>query len=107
MKFLNTFLTIYLVAQTITAQTITGIVLDQTEQPVEFANVTLHSLPDSVMITGTVSDEKGNFSLSGNGTDNAFLKVSFIGYQTQIVPAISGQSIMMRAEAFYIGRIGS
>lgn len=105
MKFFNTFLIVSLLTQSLTAQIITGIVLDQTEQPVEFANVAIYSLPDSVMITGTVSDEKGNFSLSGNGTDNAFLKVSFIGYQTQIVPAISEQTIMMRAEAFRLGEL--
>ncbi len=82
-----------------------GTLIDEDKQPVEFANVAFYSLPDSVMITGTVSDEKGNFSLNGNGTDNAFLKVSFIGYETQIVPAIEEQTIVMKAEASQLGEV--
>ncbi len=82
-----------------------GTLIDQDQQPIEFANVALYSLPDSIMITGTVSDEKGGFSLNGNGTDNAFLKVSFIGYETQIVPAMREQTIVMRAEASQLGEV--
>jgi len=82
-----------------------GTLIDENQQPVEFANVALFTLPDSVMITGTVSDEKGNFSLNGNGTDNAFLKVSFIGYETQIVSAKPDQTLVMRAEASQLGEV--
>ena len=42
-----------------------GTLIDENQQPVEFANVALFTLPDSVMITGTVSDEKGNDYLKG------------------------------------------
>ena len=82
-----------------------GTLIDQDQQPIEFANVALHSLPDSIMITGTVSDEKGDFTLNGNSTDNAFLKVSFIGYETQIVPAMKVQTIVMKAESFTLGEV--
>ncbi|MDD4729645.1 MAG: carboxypeptidase-like regulatory domain-containing protein, partial [Dysgonamonadaceae bacterium] len=82
-----------------------GTLIDQDKQPIEFANVALYSLPDSVMIAGTVSDEKGNFSLNGNGTDDAFLKVSFIGYETQLVPAMKEQTIVMKAEASQLGEV--
>ena len=82
-----------------------GTLLDQDKQPIEFANVALYSLPDSVMITGAVSDSKGNFALNGNGTDNTFLKVSFIGYETQIVSALKEQTIVMRAEASQLGEV--
>ena len=82
-----------------------GTLIDEHQQPIEFANVALYSLPDSVMITGTVSDEKGNFSLNGNGTDGAFLMVSFIGYETQIVPAMREQTIVMRTESLTLGEV--
>lgn len=82
-----------------------GTLIDQDKLPIEFANVALYSLPDSVMITGTMSDEKGNFALNGNGTDDAFLKVSFIGYETQLVPAMRQQTIVMKAESFTLGEV--
>jgi len=82
-----------------------GTLIDQEQQPIEFANIALYSLPDSVMITGTVSDEKGNFALDGDGTNEAFLKVSFIGYETQTVPAKPAQTIVMRAEASQLGEV--
>ena len=84
-----------------------GTLIDHDQQPVEFANIALYSLPDSVMITGTVSDEKGDFTLNGNGTDtdNAFLEISFIGYETQVVPAINEQTIVMRAASFSLGEV--
>lgn len=82
-----------------------GTLIDESEQPIEFANIALYSLPDSVMITGTVSDEKGNFSLDGNGTDNAYLEISFIGYETQVIPAKKQQVVVMRAESFALGEV--
>ena len=78
---------------TIQAQ-LKGTLIDQDKQPIEFANVALYSLPDSVMITGAVSDVNGNFTLNTERTDNAFLEISFIGYETQIVPAKREQTIV-------------
>ena len=37
------------------------------------------------MINGKMSDDEGNFLVHGNVADNAFLKFSFIGFETQIV----------------------
>lgn len=84
-----------------------GTLIDQDQQPVEFANIALYSLPDSVMITGAVSDEKGDFTLNDNGAgiDNAFLEISFIGYETQTVPAINNQTVVMIAEAFTLNEV--
>ncbi len=107
MKYLIlTFAFILFFSFSIQAQ-LKGTLIDENQQPIEFANVALYSLPDSIMITGTVSDEKGNFTLNlnGNGTDNAFLKVSFIGYETQIVPAMKEQTIVLKAESFTLGEV--
>lgn len=66
----------------ISAQTITGKVTDTQNQPLEFANVALYSLPDSALLTGAVTNQQGEFSLAPNGTKDAFLSVSLIGYET-------------------------
>lgn len=81
------------------AQNITGKVTDTENQPIEFANVTLYSLPDSALVTGAVTNQQGEFSLTPNGAKNAFLKISFIGYETQIVPAPSGQNIVLQNDS--------
>ena len=106
MKHLTLSLALILLSLSFSIQAqLKGTLIDQAQQPVEFANVALYSLPDSVMITGTVSDDKGNFSLNGNDTDDAFLKVSFIGYETQTFPALREQTIVMRAEASQLGEV--
>jgi hypothetical protein len=75
---------------------IQGRVTDANNQPVEFANVALYALPDSTLVTGTITNKNGEFSLNANDIGNAFLRISFIGYETQVVPAISGQSIVLK-----------
>lgn len=83
----------------ISAQTVTGKVTDTQNQPIEFANVALYSLPDSALVTGTVTNQHGEFSLVPNGAKDAFLKISFIGYETQIVSATSGQTVVMQDDS--------
>jgi hypothetical protein len=84
---------------------IQGRVIDANNQPIEFANVALYALPDSTIVTGTITDKNGEFSLTANDIGNAFLKISFIGYETQIVPATSGQTIMLKAENTVLGEV--
>jgi len=66
-------------------KSITGIVVDPTDEPIIGANVTVDGTAN-----GTISDLDGKFSLS-NVADNAKLKVSYIGYLTQTVP-VSGKA---------------
>jgi hypothetical protein len=85
-----------LLSSNITAQTISGTIIDEQNQPIEFANIALFSLPDSVLITGAVANEKGEFSLNQNeNTNNMFLQISFLGYKTQTVPATQNQTIVL------------
>lgn len=66
--------------------TITGIVYDfNTSKPLEFANIVLLSLPDSVQVTGTVTNSKGNFELTGIKNGEYTLRISFIGYENHHV----------------------
>lgn len=61
---------------------ITGLLTDKDNQAVPFANVVLYSLPDSSMITGSVSSADGNFMVKAPFDKAFFLKISAVGYQT-------------------------
>ena len=64
-------------------QTYQGQVFDTEGLPLEFANVVALSLPDSVVIKGTVTDDKGAFTLSLDSSIKQLLfKVSLVGYPT-------------------------
>ena len=62
---------------------ISGQLLDaDTKEPVQLVTIQLFAAPDSTFVGGTVSDEKGNFSLQAPSNGNYRLKFSFVGYQT-------------------------
>lgn len=89
------------------AQSFSGIVTDKENNPLEFVNVALYALPDSVLITGTVTNSKGEFSLNpnGNSSKGMFLQLSFIGYKSQTVEAKLGQTIVMEDDALMLGEV--
>ncbi len=69
--------------------TIRGVLIDSTSATaLPYANITLHNLSDSSFITGVSSGENGNFEVNGLGAGSYFLKISFVGYQTRIIPEI-------------------
>jgi outer membrane cobalamin receptor len=64
--------------------TITGTVFDfESRHTIEYANIVLLSDKDSSLINGTVSNEKGIFSLSGIQPGKYLLEVRFIGYKNE------------------------
>ena len=62
---------------------ISGVVIDEENQTVPFANIVFLN-----STTGTVSDENGKFYLESNETYTQ-IEVSFLGYETKIVPVKS------------------
>ncbi len=63
--------------------TISGQLLDADEkEPVLQATVQLFTANDSTFVGGTVSDNKGNFSIEAPSNGTYRLKISSIGYQT-------------------------
>ena len=78
--FISTFIPI-----SISAQTISGKLVDEHNQPLPYANVVLLSLPDSTFVTGTVSTEDGTFSLSTTA-EKQLVRISSIGYNTLYRP---------------------
>ena len=69
----------------LSAQTISGKLIDENSQPLPYANVVLLSLPDSSFVNGTISGEDGSFTLEATSR-NQIVKISSIGYKTICKP---------------------
>ena len=83
---------------------ISGKVVDDKGEAIPFVNAVLLSLPDSVIVHGTVTDEQGMFSLS---TDISIgvLQLSMLGYETVSLPVedLNGQTIRMEEDVNMLG----
>lgn len=60
----------------------------QTNQIIEYGNIVLFLTKDSSMVTGTISDKTGKFTLSNLQFGMYYLKASFIGYVTKFIDSI-------------------
>ena len=56
-------------------------IVDESNQPIEFANIVCLSLPDSTFIYGTISDQDGKFTIPENSS-KGILRISSVGYAT-------------------------
>lgn len=88
----------------LTAQ-IKGTVTDTDNNPIEFANVAIYSLPDSALLSGTTTDELGVFLLSMDDSANKLLRISFIGYETQTLPAKPELQIMLQSDTTMLSEL--
>ena len=84
---------------------IKGVVSDLDNNPIEFANVAVYSLPDSTLITGTTTDKSGAFLLDEDNSADKLLRVSFIGYETQTLPAKPEQEIYLKSDATMLSEV--
>ena len=82
--FLLTSLLVFLPV-ILSAQTVSGKLVDEKNKPLPFANVVLLSLPDSAFVSGTISGEDGSFTLEVT-SENQIVKISSIGYKTVCKP---------------------
>lgn len=71
---------------------ITGTVVDELGNPLEFANITLLTLNDSTLVDGTVTDAGGQFSMSDT-TNPCFLCISAMGYEETKSPILTATSV--------------
>lgn len=69
----------------VSAQTVKGKLVDESNHPLPYANVVLLSLPDSAFVSGTISGEDGLFKLEATSV-NQIVKISSIGYKTVYKP---------------------
>ena len=84
MRFIKVFLFALIgiiLPVSLSAQTISGKLIDEKEKPLPFANVVLLSLPDSAFVSGTISGENGSFTLEAT-SENQIVRISSIGYNT-------------------------
>ena len=79
MRKLVTLLVLLFNTFIIKAQSISGSLIDESGNPISFANVVLLNRCDSSFVQGTISDENGNFSI-GPFTDENILRVSCLGF---------------------------
>ncbi|WP_372751419.1 TonB-dependent receptor domain-containing protein [Labilibaculum sp.] len=60
-----------------------GIVVDnENHKTLEYATVSLYSLPDSSMLKGTLTNRKGEFTIDNLKASTYFYKVDFLGFNT-------------------------
>ncbi|MBO8130704.1 MAG: TonB-dependent receptor [Candidatus Marinimicrobia bacterium] len=87
---------------------ITGIVQDSVSgKYIEYANVMLFTLPDSTMLTGTITDKHGRFVIDGVRPGRYFLKVDFIGFKMKDINHIEIKPSNMEVDMGVINLIPS
>ncbi len=69
-------------SQVLNAQTFNGIILDESEEGIEWATVTLLSASDSTLLDATNSDESGSFTFTNIEEEKFIINISFMGYET-------------------------
>ncbi|MDR3226323.1 MAG: carboxypeptidase-like regulatory domain-containing protein [Prevotellaceae bacterium] len=74
---------------TVNAQTINGIIVDETDVPIESVNVVLNTA-DSVFIEGTTTNKSGEFALRKGSETLKRLTFSYTGYQTKTINVTQG-----------------
>src|SRR5690554_6448285 len=88
-KFLSILLYFLLIsnqisfAQANTNYSVSGVLVElDSKEPIEFASVAIYKIPDTVLITGTITNTKGEFILKNLSPGKYIIKSSFVGYQT-------------------------
>ena len=59
------------------------------EESLSYASVALYNSADSSLVTGTITDESGNFNLTGVSEGNYFVEIEFIGFQKKTIADIA------------------
>lgn len=65
-----------------------GIVVDETQTPLEYATVAVYDQNTDTLIEGVITDGKGNFNIIKIPNGIYYLEASFIGYEKRVIPNI-------------------
>lgn len=84
-------------AETTKIEQIKGVVMDEQQKPIPFANIVMSSSATNTYIAGCVTAEDGSFVLPYSEKD-AILKVSFVGYTTQTLACKPNMSIILQSD---------
>src|SRR5688572_18220282 len=66
---------------------IAGVIVDVQKIPIPYGNVAVHSIIDSTLVTGGVSNDKGEFQVPVK-PGKYFLKISFLSYKEKLIPNV-------------------
>ncbi len=101
MKNTVIFLFLLTLASFVNAQIIvTGKVIDNTNEPIEFANVILLDKEYSNIIIGTITDKNGTFAMTTDQKGKFNLQISFVGfedYKTNINKSIDLGTVTLKS----------
>lgn len=88
------------------AQSITGKIVDEQGNAIQFANVSMLQSKDSVFVKGVVSDENGSFILN-TPHQNGIVKVTCIGYRTVFLNVTDDNLgvIVLKEESMTLGDV--
>lgn len=96
------------VVATAMGRTITGKVVDENNQSLDFVNAVLIDRSDSTYIAGTVTDGEGVFSFDISDSRPALVKISSVGLTTQyqgVTPDGNLGTIVMTAASVMLGEV--
>lgn len=88
------------------AQSITGKIVDEQGNAIQFANIAMLQSKDSVFVKGVVSDENGSFILN-TPHQNGIVKVTCIGYRTVFLNVTDDNLgvIVLKEESMTLGDV--
>lgn len=72
-----------IIANTLKAQSINGKIIDENNEALSYINVAIYQQQDSILVSGTISDPNGKFSLKNIECGIYTLSFSSVGYQTK------------------------
>lgn len=83
----------FLLANFLTAQTLTGIVQDTLSQPLENANVIARPLTENASLKFAIADHKGRYKLELDNNVAYEIKVSYIGFKESVLNFEAGSQL--------------
>lgn len=96
--------TFVMVATIVKSQNINGVVVDEGNEPIAYASISLLEANDSTFITGTTTNMDGKFSMTGD-MQNKILKVSYVGYATQYLEPMSDMRVVLSEAGISVGDV--
>lgn len=82
-KFFSALAVLSAISAGLQAQSVKGKVMDEEGCPLEFVNVVMRTLPDSALVTGTITTADGAFEMDGRGD---IVQFSMIGFEKLTLP---------------------
>ncbi len=81
MKKITLFILVLTISIVNAQITVTGTVTDNTNTPIEFANVVLLNKENNYLVSGTITNENGKFTIKTDKIGVFNLQISFIGFK--------------------------